>query len=110
MHRGVPPQPDKLEIASNTSTNAPANRQRHTTLIHVLPLYRCLPSLPPGEGSALVLKRCTGHRRLLISLEQAGVQNSRAGLLLDPKGVAMTVNPVRHPDSVNGAGLHHKFL
>ena len=68
------------------------------------------PHLPPGEGSALVLKRCTGHRRLLISLEQAGVQNSRAGLLLDPKGVAMTVNPVRHPDSVNGAGLHHKFL
>jgi len=60
VHRGVPPQPDKLEIASNTSTNAPANRQRHTTLIHVLPLYRCLPSLlsPARRRLGLVLKRC----------------------------------------------------
>ena len=65
--------------------------------------------LPPGEGSASSLS-AAGHRRLLISPYQARAQNSRAGLLLGPKGVAMTVNPVRHPDSVDGAGLHHKFL
>ena len=46
------------------------------------------PRVPLGEGSGLVLKRCTGHGRLLIPPHQAGAQNSRAELLLDPKSVA----------------------
>jgi hypothetical protein len=77
---------------------------------HSQSIKQALLTSRPAKAPPSSLSATLGIAAFSFPSHQAGVQNSRAGFLLDPKGVAMTVNPLRHPDSVNGAGLHHKFL